>query len=38
VTEIWNGHLASNASTSFGFLGGWSGTDPAPSLSRSATP
>jgi mannan endo-1,4-beta-mannosidase len=38
VTEIWNGHLASNASTSFGFLGGWSGTDPAPSLSCGTTP
>jgi mannan endo-1,4-beta-mannosidase len=38
VNETWNGDLAPNASTSFGFLGSWSGTNPSPSLSCSATP
>jgi predicted carbohydrate-binding protein with CBM5 and CBM33 domain len=33
----YNGALAANASTTFGFLGSWSGTNPPPTIGCSAT-
>ncbi|GIH04206.1 hypothetical protein Rhe02_22730 [Rhizocola hellebori] len=33
----WNGALAANGSTTFGFLGSWSGTNPVPALTCTAT-
>jgi lytic cellulose monooxygenase (C4-dehydrogenating) len=33
----WNGSLAAGASTTFGFLGSWNGTNPVPALTCAAT-
>jgi endo-1,4-beta-xylanase len=36
--EAWNGNLGPNATTNFGFLGSWNGTNNAPTLSCTRTP
>jgi mannan endo-1,4-beta-mannosidase len=36
--ESWNGSLGPNASTNFGFLGSWNGTNNAPTVTCSRTP
>jgi fibronectin type 3 domain-containing protein len=38
TNESWNGALQPNASTGFGFLGSWSGTNNPPSITCSRTP
>jgi len=38
ANETWNGTLAPNASTTFGFLGSWTGSNPPPTLSCTRTP
>jgi cellulase/cellobiase CelA1 len=36
--ESWNGSLAPNASTTFGFLASWAGTNGVPALTCARTP
>ncbi|GGO76435.1 GH12 family glycosyl hydrolase domain-containing protein [Nonomuraea cavernae] len=38
TSETYNGALAPGASTTFGFLGTWTGTNPAPAVSCARTP
>jgi len=38
INETWNGTVGPNGSASFGFLGSWSGSNPAPTLSCTRTP
>jgi mannan endo-1,4-beta-mannosidase len=35
---MWNGALGPNATTSFGFLGSWNGTNNAPTVTCTRSP